>query len=245
VLCLCNPNGLQLYALLAGYGAGSAAQAFVHAAIPEWYPVDPTTLLGGVRLLAWLGAGALLWRERNVRMLVLWACVGLLAVRHQRFFDILGIALLPACVDALSRYLPTRNMCHPAPLLAAILGLAGLCAPRPQIDAATYPMRLLECVPPGTRLWHEFHLGGWLGYHGRAAFWDPRNDCYPLEVLLDGLRVEKRRAGWIETLDRWAVEAVLTSDPQLVQELERRTWQAIARDGAFVLIRRDTRSAAK
>ncbi len=237
-LCLCNPQGAELYALLVGYGVGSGAKAFVHAQIAEWYPVDLGSGLGWLRIACLLTAGALLIRDRRWREVALWACVGALAVRHQRFFDVLGIALLPATTDALARRLPPRLLAHPAPWLAAGLGVVAVLSPRPRVDAATYPGSLLAHIPVGARLWNDFHLGGWLGYHGRPCFWDSRNDCYPTAVLEDGLAIARHHPERFAVLERWRIDSVLTSGAPLSEELEGAGWRCVAREGAFVLLQR-------
>lgn len=109
-LCLLNPSGWKLYGLVFGYGVGHEAQAFVHQAIPEWYPLDLTTPLGWLRLACLAVAGYLLIRDRQWRAVALWALVGILAIRHQRFFDVLCIALVAPVTDALARRLPARAM---------------------------------------------------------------------------------------------------------------------------------------
>ncbi|MEW6197583.1 MAG: hypothetical protein AB1601_02795 [Planctomycetota bacterium] len=236
-LCLFNPSGWKLYALVLGYGVGHEAQAFVHQAIPEWYPLDLTTPLGWLRLICLLAAGYLLMRDRQWRWVVLWALVGILAVRHQRFFDVLCIALLAPVTDALARRLPARQIAHPAPLLAAAMFVTAIVSPRPAVDATMYPDPLLHDLPREARLWNEFHLGGWLGYHGRRCYWDPRNDCYPPDVLQDGLRIAKRWPGWGEALERRRIEAVLASDAALLAALEADGWTATASHEGFKLLR--------
>lgn len=237
-LCLLNPHGFQIYGFLLGYGLGSGAKAFVHAQIPEWAPVHLASPLDWLRLGCLLLAGYLLIRDRQWRLVFLWAFIGALAVLHQRFFDLLGIALLPAMSDALARRLPPREIWPPAPLVAAAMLVTALLSPVPGVDQYLYPTPILAHLPAAARVWNPHYLGGWLGYQGRRCFWDSRNDCYPLEVLEDGLQIEHRRPGWLETLQRWQVDAVLTPDAALAKELSKRQWEEAARSGDLVLLLR-------
>lgn len=185
-------------------------------------------------------AGYLLIRDRQWRFVLLWVLMGALALRHQRFFDVLGIALLPAVSDALARRLPARDILHPAPILAAVMLSTALFSPIPVIDETRYPTPLLAHLPTNARVWNEFSLGGWLGYHKRLCFWDSRNDCYPLTVFEDGLSIQNRRPGWLETLDRWGVNTVMTSDSVKIKLLIAQDWNEEARHGIFVLLTRPT-----
>jgi hypothetical protein len=238
VLSLCNPNGLQLYTLLLGYGVGHDAKAFIHISIPEWRPVDLNTSIGWIHVVCLLVAGYLLISDRKWRLVLLWIVISILALRHRRFFDVLGIALLPAVSDALARRLPLRDIRHPAPILATALLIIALLSPTPVLDGTKYPIPLLAHLPSNAKLWHEFELGGWLGYNNRFCFWDSRNDCYPLSVLEDGMRIQFLRAGWLETLKHWDVNIVMTSNPDMVEQLRIRNWKEEARHGAFVLLMR-------
>ena len=239
-LCLFNPSGIKLYSLIIGYGVGSNSQAFIHTAIPEWTAVDLTSPLGWVRVACLLAAGYLLIRDHQWRFVVLWVLVGALALVHQRFFDILGIALLPAVSNALARRLPARDIRHPAPILATILLAIALFSPHAAVDEAEYPTPLLAHLPNNAKIWHEFSLGGWLGYHDHLCFWDSRNDCYPLTVLEDGLRIQSRGTGWSDTLSRWDVQGVMTLDCEKIKQLTAQNWQEEARHGKFVLLMRPT-----
>lgn len=242
--CMANPSGPWLYALLFGYGAGTEAQAFVHQAIPEWYALDLTQPMSWVRLVCLLLAAGLLAKDRNWRALILCVCVGALAVRHQRFFDVLGIALLPTMAASLARYLPRRPLRHPAPVLAGALLATAFIAPRPTVDTGMYPTPLVAQLPRDARLFNAFHLGGWLGYHGATCFWDPRNDCYPLNVLRDGLKIEKRWPGWETAAARWEIDAVLTADAEMQAALREQGWHEHARFDDFSLLRSMPRQAS-
>ncbi len=241
-LCLINPSGVGLFGLLLGYGLGQEAELFVHSAVPEWRALDLTGWLGWLRLTCLASSGYLLIRDKQWRSVILWSAIGILALRHQRFFDIFGIAILPQVADALARRLPSKAILHPLPILGCVLLMPALSVPRGVIDENTFPVDLLDKVPRNGRLWNDFALGGWLGYHGRACFWDSRNDCYPLAILEDGRRVELHEPGWQEVLDQRGVESMLTTDARKIKDLNDAGWRELGRDGNHTLLARTPES---
>jgi hypothetical protein len=238
VLTALNPSGLDLYRLILGYGTGAEGKVFVYNAIEEWLPVS-FDLHGGLRLvclalIVWFVVKDRAWREG-----LLLLPLGALALRALRFFDVVGIALAPTMADSLARRTPERRMLNPLPMLAVALLTTIVAAPRPEVDADRFPEPLVATLKQqgAMRLWHPHHLGGWLAYHGILCFWDPRNDCYPADVLDAGLKIQRQEVGWYEALKRWKVDTVLTDDPTLQQALRKRGWRVVGRHRAHLLLR--------
>ncbi len=238
-----HPAGPGIWALLADYGLGRGPPGLVPLFVTEWRPLDPTTAAGALQALT-LGAAAWLvgrhgsWRER-----VLLAAGLFLSVRHRRYVDPAALLLLPAMVRLLAERLPRRPL---GPLVALVL--PGLLAALPlasgaRPDPQRFPPELPGLVPRGARPWNDFELGGYLGWAGVPVFWDPRNDCYPEDVLLDGIAVMVRHPGWQERLARRGVDAVVTRDPAKVEALRSAGWRPAGRAADVSVLLRPEESA--
>jgi hypothetical protein len=237
-LTLANPYGLELWKLVAGYGAGADAMAFVHAHVPEWFPARPThPWIALMLVLAALAGGLALWR-RDWRTLALWALLFPLALRHLRFIDIFAIAMLPSVARAFERLPRGRPIASPVVPAALALALVAALAPRVAPDPARFPAALLPAIPADERLWNEWLLGGWLAFHGRAPYWDTRNDPYPRALLEEGLRIQSAAPGWREALAARGVELVVAVSPALQRALEADGWRRVAVDGETAVWRR-------
>jgi len=233
---LLHPAGPALWGLIAGYGTGSGAQGLVHTFVAEWGWLTPSDLPQTIRLICLLSGLALTastpgWRPKLVAL-----AVGALAIRHARYVDPAGIATLPYVARRLEGWLPGRALGRPLPLLAAALAVCALAAPRAGPDPALWPEELLERLPRGPGTWSDFTLGAWHARAGVPAFWDSRNDCYPVEVVADGIRVAYRQAGWLDALGSWGVERVLTRDPALVDALRAEGWRPLDEAAGLTLL---------
>ncbi len=224
LLTLLNPHGLDLWGLVLGYGTGSGASGLVHSFVEEWGWLKPTDLPQSVRILCLALAGVLIWTDRDWRPRLLWLGVTALAVRHWRYCDPAGIALLPFVARRLADLVPARLQGRPDLLLAGALGLTALVSPNVTPDPTRYPPGVPGQITSDDRVWSDFTLGGWLGWHGHPVFWDSRNDCYPVEVLQQGLLVAYRLTDWHQVLLDWRVDVVLTQDPELARSLGEKGW---------------------
>jgi len=236
-LTLVNPSGYQLHLLLIQYGVAEGALEFVHAHVPEWRSPPLSEPATWIRVGCALAVGGLCIRDRRWRALALWLPLFALALRHQRFFDILGIALLPTLADALARRLPA------APIGAvwlifveAWLVIAAVEFPS-EVDQDLYASELLQHVDADARPWTDFQLGSWLGANGKPAFWDSRNDCYPAEILEDGYTIEALQPGWEDVVQRWEIDVVLTRRDTVEEAFTEIGWQPIARQGKTVVLK--------
>lgn len=225
LLTLLNPNGLALWGLVAGYGVGTGSQALVHAYVAEWAPLWRGGWEGAVTALCLVIAGALLLSGRDWRAKVLFLGAAALAISHQRYSDVLALLCLPFLADRLAELLPRHPARNPVPFAAAGFLLMGLVLPTPTLDRARYPEGIAEEIPTDARLWNAFTLGGYLGQQGVRVFFDPRNDCYPPDVLADGFAVEAVEDGWQAVLDRRGIDHVLTADLRLQTPLIATGWR--------------------
>lgn len=235
---LANPYGWHVWELVVGYGTGADVRGQVHATVQEWMPPDPGDPATLGRLVCLGLAGLLLAWRRQTRALLLWAAVAILAARHVRFLDVAGIVLAPALADALAVLLPPRREpLQPWPLLAAA-GLLVALRGTPGVDTSQYPPDLPFAELRGHRLWNDHSLGGYLGYHGVANFWDSRNDCVPAEVYADGVTIERESAGWLALLDRWRIDRVVTASPAKEDNLMAQGWRVTGRAGSVRILAR-------
>jgi hypothetical protein len=232
-----NPSGLEVYRLLLHYGPGGDASQFIHR-IPEWMPPSPSHPMAWVRVACALLAGWLVFRERRWRALALWAALAALSLRHQRFFDLLAVAMLPHVARALAARVPGEPIRAAWLLFAEAWIIAALFALPVQLDEALYPSGIADGVDDDARSWHDFQLGGWLGHQGVPVFWDTRNDCYPLEILRDGNAVEHLHGDWEEVLVRWEVDTVVTRQQDVADALIARGWRLERAEGSVSLLSR-------
>ena len=245
-LSLVNPNGWAVWELVTGYGLGTGAQGVVHQFVSEWLPLDLTTRAGAVKAGCLVISGALVFRARPGwgrelelwRPRILWLVTTWLAIRHARYSDVAGIALLPFVARELEARLPARVGPSPVLPFLVLMGLTAVLSPRPSIPDERYPRQIVQYIPADSRIWNDFHLGGFLGYHGRAVFWDSRNDCYPEAVFKDGVAVMRMTHGWLDVLDRWRVDTVVTAQPVLRDALAHEGFQLRGQSGGVsVLVR--------
>jgi len=235
LLTLVNPHGLALWGLVLGYGTGAGAQGLVHHFVEEWGWLTPSDLPQTVRIACLVVAGVLIWLDKAWRPRLVWLAVTALAVRHWRYCDPAGIALLPFVARSLHRRLPERPVGRPDLWLATALVLVAVVTPRAGPDPERFPPDVPGLLAPEDRLWTDFTLGGWLGWHGHPVFWDSRNDCYPVAVVEDGLRVAYQLEGWQQVLARWEVDTVLTQDGALGQALAAAGWVRVNTSALWLL----------
>jgi hypothetical protein len=220
---LANPHGIYLWELLRQYLPGTNVNNFIATVLPEWQPLDLTSLSGLSQAALLLLALPLVWPLRW-RPVLLWAVFALMASRHARFIDLAGIGLLPWVSAGLARRVPPMRVPSPVAVAAAGALLAALLLPSPSFEASRYPAEFPFARLAGHRVWNEYLLGGFLGAHGVPVFWDPRVDCYPLDVLSDGASIELNDAARPGLLAHWQVDRVVAWSPHILDPLRRAGW---------------------
>jgi hypothetical protein len=246
VLTLANPNGWHVWGLVSGYGVGAGTQGLVHDMVREWRPLDLTTASGITRLIWLVIPGVMVLRPQwpwksgleRWRPRVLWLATIWLAVWHVRYTDIAGIVMLPFVARELELRLPRLRAMSPVPAFVVLMGITAAVSPRATTPQEHYPSALVHSIPSGARIWNDFHLGGFLGYHGRSVFWDSRNDCYPEDVFRDGLTVARMSPGWRDVLQRRRVDTVVTAQPELREALLKSGFHLQAGAGSVSVLSR-------
>jgi hypothetical protein len=240
LLTLVNPYGTALWDLVWGYGAGTGVKAFVHREVFEWMPLAFGNPWSWLKLALMATAGVTFAIRRDARALALWAACLFLMLRHQRFTDLPGIVLAPFVATHLARRATPVSLGNP--FVAFVVGVATfVLAPPidPGIDQRSYPSELLDDIPRGTRLYNDFILGSWLGLNGFAVFMDARNDCYPYDVMSDGIDAVKTQDRFREVMAKWRIETIVTQEPNVQAWAAQDGWRVAASSGKTQVLRRD------
>ncbi len=220
-----TPYGLGLHGLVGRYlhAGGDDATAVVHARILEWWPLwraglrvaSPAQLAGYAAL--WAASVAMLasgrWRWRGAATALLLA----MAWWHNRHLFLaasVGLALVAAPATAWLRLAPkgqgawravAAGMALPVVLGALALGTRSegqwLDPSRDDEDLTA----LVRALPEGARVYVGLPFAGWALWVGGPrlrVYWDPRNDCYPAEIVREALDLEDGRATAAEA-QRW------------------------------------------
>ncbi|MFO0629573.1 MAG: hypothetical protein U0325_28615 [Polyangiales bacterium] len=213
-----NPYGPRMHDLVARYlgGVDGDAVAVVHQRIVEWWPLHraplrmyrPPELLGYIAVVAlWLRAlRHPRWRPRAVFGLALCA----MALRHQRHLQLAGLLSLPLLAPVLGPGAGgERSRARGALLTVGLIALvvwAAVARARPVArwvnptrDPADFA-RLHAALPADARLFATLPFAGYAVFRrGPAVFFDPRNDCYPADVLREALDLDEGRSPPAET----------------------------------------------
>ncbi|MBX3250273.1 MAG: hypothetical protein KF901_24055 [Myxococcales bacterium] len=251
---LATPHGLALHGLVYDYLTGGAPSLdVVHTYVREFQPLgamDPKIIwpelvaFGGVLTVALLGV-----RSHPPRALLVLA-LGALAFRNQRHLPLVLLLAVPLLRPILAAWLPaqppravlTRPLFVLALAPALVLGVAALAGP-PAEALGGSPLKLLEArLPAGARVYAPVALGGrlaWLGHErGVRVFADPRNDCYPADVLREAYelgRPGQDPAFITDVLTRREVSHVIElAGSDVARALGR--WAFVAREGPYVLL---------
>jgi hypothetical protein len=220
---LANPHGPYVWGLLSQYLPGAPVGGVIQTVIPEWQPLPLSTTHGLLQAGLLLLALPLVWPLRW-RPVLLWALFAYMAFRHTRFTDLAGIGLLPWVSAGLARRVAPLRAPSPVAAGAAVVVAAALLLPAPRFEAAQFPPDFPFGRLAGHRVWNEYQLGGFLGAHGVRVFWDPRVDCYPIDILADGATIELNDAERGALLDRWKVDRLVAWSPLILQPLRRAGW---------------------
>lgn len=209
LITLVNPYGIRVHGLVLRYLDGGAADAVsvVHARIVEWWPLHraPRRMHSAMELLGY-GAVVALWlralrtpRWRSRALLGLALCA--MALRHQRHLQLAGLLSLPLLAPTLSAAGARRVSMRGALALAAALSLAAwalAARQRPEagwVNPTPDPVdfgRLHASLPRDARVFVTLPFAGYAVFlGGPRVFFDPRNDCYPAEVLREALDLDE------------------------------------------------------
>jgi hypothetical protein len=231
-LTLVNPYGLGLHRLVLHYvSGGDATTRSIHARIAEFAPLwranPPEASVASVAMLALVTlVSALASRTAHyrARAIVVLGCVAMavLQVRHLGLAVLLGALLLPAPGE------PRVVEAHPARarwiVIVAPIALLAWLAFSPRGDAGIAKdlggadfAALVRGLPSDARVHVPFASSGvvlWLrSRDGVRVFMDPRNDCYPADVMRDAfdlesgaLRGERARVALERRGTSWAIE---------------------------------------
>lgn len=228
VLTLLNPHGLEVWWLVLDYAGGEGATAFIHGQVDEWRPLGLSGPWDAVRWVALALAAVAAYKRPGIGPKVVWLVVAALAIRHQRFIDLVGIAMVPSLVSWLDELLPDGPPRSPWFLLGTSVLCLAVVPPRPGVDRDWYPDEIVSEIPKDARLYNDFQHGGWLGWHGVPVFWDSRNDCYPLEVLTDGVRASAGGEGFREVVEKWRIDVVVSRRPEVREAARELGWTTVA-----------------
>jgi hypothetical protein len=141
---------------------------------------------------------------------------------------------------------PTSHVGLPVLVSVAFAGLIGA---RPaelghpaRLSPEYFPQPLLAALRQHApaRMFNHYDFGGailWELWPDVRVFWDQRVDCYPAEVLQDGLAVHAAAPGWDAVLDKWQIDAVAyRKDTALTAALRRSSdWRLAWEDETSVL----------
>jgi hypothetical protein len=247
--CLVNPYGTGVL------HQASQVQSDSSGYIAEWAPINLTSPIQDLTLLAGLAALIIAWRRREaVLMAALVVCLAgsVEAIRFLPFVVLLAVPLLAAFVsdppDAIRGYLTSRRVMFQRCGALAMAALAVLAAPslthigRP--EPTTFHPALVADIPHGCRLFNTDLVGSYviLARPDVLVSLDTRNNLYGASVLLAEEFVLHGRgnlsrglagAGCVLVPRSYGLAGWLRNDPQ---------WQLRAGDRTAVLYVR--RSAA-
>lgn len=247
-----TPHGLALHGLVIDYLTGGADTfAVVHEYVREFQPlwaVDPSTIVPELVALVLVTTIALLGvRSHPTRALLVLGLV-VLATRNQRHLPLallLAVPLLrPVLAAWLSRGLdlPVRPFAGLALAPGLVLGLVAFVqSPAPPPRGGEGFDALVARLPEGARVYAPVDVGGrlaWAAFPHARVFADPRNDCYPADVLREAYELGRpgQDREWIlEVLARRRVTHVLErAGTDVARALD--DWTFVAREGEWVLL---------
>ncbi len=247
-----TPHGLALHRLVVDYLTGGAdTLAVVHEYVREFQPlwaVDPSTIVPELAALVLVTTIALLGvRSHPTRALLVLGLV-VLATRNQRHLPLALLLAVPLLRPILAAWLPRglRTPTRPVAVLALapalVLGLVAFVqSPAPPPRGGEGFDALVARLPEGARVYAPVDVGGrlaWAAFPHARVFADPRNDCYPADVLREAYELGRpgQDREWIlEVLARRRVTHVLErAGTDVARALD--DWTFVAREGEWVLL---------
>lgn len=247
-----TPHGLALHGLVVDYLLGGAdTLAVVHDYVREFQPlwaVDPRTLVLELLALVFVTTVAVLGvRSHPSRALLVLGLV-VLATRNQRHLPLALLLAVPLLRPILAAWLPRGLRTPTRPLFvlalapAIVLGLvAWVQSPAPTPRGGDTFDTLVARLPDRARVYVPVDMGGrlaWAAHPHAQVFADPRNDCYPADVLREAYelgRPDQDRSWILEVLARRRVTHVLDrAGSDVARALD--DWTFVAREGEWVLL---------
>lgn len=247
-----TPHGLALHGLVIDYLTGGAdTLAVVHEYVREFQPlwaVDPSTIVPELVALVLVTTIAVLGvRSHPTRALLVLGLV-VLATRNQRHLPLALLLAVPLLRPVLAAWLPRglRTPTRPVAVLALapafVLGLVAFVrSPAPPPRGGEGFDALVARLPEGARVYAPVDVGGrlaWAAHPHARVFADPRNDCYPADVLREAYELGRpgQDRDWIlEVLARRRVTHVLDrAGTDVARALD--DWTFVAREGEWVLL---------
>jgi hypothetical protein len=247
-----TPHGLALHGLVVDYlTGGGETLAVVHEYVREFQPlwaVDPSTIVPELVALVLVTTIAVLGvRSHPTRALLVLGLV-VLATRNQRHLPLALLLAVPLLRPILAAWLPRglRTPTRPVAVLAlapaVVLGLVAFVrSPAPPPRGGEGFDALVARLPEGARVHAPVDVGGrlaWAAYPHARVFADPRNDCYPADVLREAYELGRpgQDRDWIlEVLARRRVTHVLDrAGTDVARALD--DWTFVAREGEWVLL---------
>ncbi len=247
-----TPHGFALHGLVVDYLVGDAdTLRVVHEYVREFQPlyaVDPTTIVPELLALVLVATLALLGLRTHPGRALLVLFLVLLAVRNQRHLPLALMLAVPLMRPVLAAWLPVEVSLRAKPTLALALApalvlgpLAWLRSPAPSPRGGAELEALVARLPEGARVFAPVDLGGriaWLAYPRVRVFADPRNDCYPADVLREAYELSRpgQDPQWIRDslANRGATHVIDRAGSSVARALD--AWVFVRREGPWVLL---------
>ncbi|MEN9800608.1 MAG: hypothetical protein RL653_4305 [Pseudomonadota bacterium] len=232
---LCTPRPIDglLHPLQYATGSLSSSQGALREIMRhnlEWQPPGMASPLGLLLcgLLVLCAAAVALSRERaHASHLLLLGGFSFLAFSSLRNIPLAALAAAPLLGRHLAlawgrrarseRTFRTSHVALPAGIFAAcavvILSRPGTLGDPARLSPEYFPGPLMAAVRAHApaRTFNHYDFGGafqWQLWPEARVFWDQRVDCYPADVLRDGLSLHAAAPGWEALLEKWDIDAV-------------------------------------
>jgi hypothetical protein len=222
--------------------------------VTEWQPPDLTEFVPAVAILALalvVGTWARGPRQSWSDVLLLGLAFGWVLLSYRTIAMGVTIAA-PLVAGAIQSWLPEERLRvprweRPAGIAAVTAILVGLTIAAPsregspleelaQINAA------LSGLPPGTVVYNEYTLGGWLEWRHRnvSPTVDGMTDAYEVDHIAAYVDTKRLEPGWREFVAGAKAEyALLERDARLAAALaETGEWRVVVQESDYVLLRR-------
>lgn len=225
--------------------------------VTDWQPPDfsnpiVASAAGMLALIVvtWSRSSRTSW-SRLLLLLLAAGCI-VLSYRTVALGAVIAVPLLASCIQS---WLPTR----PRPVVSArerrfllaglIVCVVGLTVAVPttssrnefslqQVDAA------LQALPPGTVVYNEYTLGGWLEWKhpNIAPVVDGMTDAYQVDHVRRYVSAGRLQKGWYRFITQTHAEyALFPTDAPLALELRNHMrWSPVVTDSGYVLLRRQS-----
>jgi hypothetical protein len=229
--------------------------------VSEWDP--PSLASPSVAItLGMLGVVMAIWARRRSpaswSRVAVWVTALGWTVLYTRTVAVGAVIAAPLFAEALSQVAPAhlsegsgrgKDRVVLAVSTVACLVMAAFAVPLLAQRPANVPIgldRTLAAAPPGSVVFNEYSLGGWLllTHPSLVPVIDPRTELYTVSYVDDYVEARTARPGWRKVIDRdGATYALLPVDSPLADALEHeRAWVDLGRDAGYRLLRSPTSS---